>query len=668
MTYTIVGVTGHIDHGKTTLVAALSGVDTDSHPEEKRRGITIDLGFADFSIGEHQFALIDAPGHQRYIGNLLSGVSRVHIGLLLVAADQGIQAQTIEHAAILAAMGVEHLVVVISRCDLVAESRIEELSEELVFFLSESGFDHFPVLPISAKTGQGLDELKCALVERALPVGSSETEVGVRLPIDRAFRVEGRGWVAAGTLWSGQISVGDTLTLARTGEKLRVRGIEQHGTAVEQSAVRRRTAVNVVGNSGDLFRGDEFLSPGAAVASQRVVVQARSFAESPELRLPIDVQLHSATTSCTARLLSCERRGRGEMTQGQDCVVILECTQPIVMTSRQLVLLRLPYPIGSFAGGRLIGDLEFLRTHRLPRASIGRRGLRLGASEISESEFCEKLSSCSASDTVFSSQHASVWLAQLGEVNLADESGTLAHLAAFYQQPQQEIVEAFGSLTDAEKALAIGSSVTTLQFVEKVSRWQTHLLATERQHQQKLWLSRSSVVQHCEGYCSTGVAEFALRRAVKSGDFVMVGDQVAIASDETKLSKRQLARLEELVSSIQGLTAPPSGKELSAQLNCQPKELEALAKFAIHQGRLTQVASDLFFDPNALGALIEKIVRRIGDATATVSELREATELTRKHAVPLMEYCDRQSITIRTGNDRRLGPQGIRIAESNARC
>lgn len=659
MSYTIVGVTGHIDHGKTTLVAALSGIDTDTHPEEKRRGITIDLGFANFSIGNHQFALIDAPGHQRYIGNLLSGVSRVHIGLLLVAADQGIQAQTIEHASILAAMGVTHLVVVVSRCDLVDDSQVAELQEELEFFLSETGFDKFPVLPISAKTGRGLDELKAALVERAMPAEESEHTPAVRLPIDRAFRVEGRGWIAAGTLWCGQIAVGDHLTLARTGEQLRVRGIEQHGETVEQSAGRRRTALNLVGSAGDLERGDELLSGPAGTTCQRMVVHARSFTDTPTLRLPVDIQLHTATTSCTAKLLSCERRGRGEMTGGAQSVVILECARPIVVSAGQLVLLRLPYPIGSFAGGRVVADLDFLCDHRLPAASVGRRGVRIGAPGVTESEFCELISNYSIDGDVFTQQHASAWLKQLGEINLSQHSAALVQMSAFYGRSDAEIAECFRKLTATETAIEVGSQVTTSQFVDSVTQWQAHLLATERQHRQKLWLNRSAVVQHCDGFCSAEVAEFALRRAVKTGTVVSVGEQVAIASDETKLSKRQLKQLEELVGAIRGLSAPPNAKELAERLDCLPKEVESLARFAIHQGNLTQVAADLFFDPDALQKLVSKIVQRIGDSTATVSELRDATSLTRKHAVPLVEYCDRQAITIRTGNDRRLGPNAL---------
>ena len=175
MSYTIVGVIGHIDHGKTSLVGVLTGVDTDTHPEEKLRGITIDLGFASFSQGDYEFALIDAPGHQKYIGNLLAGVSAVDVGLLVVACDQGIQEQTLEHAAILQTLGVKKLIVAISRIDLSDEATKLELSEELEVFLADYGFVDVPTIPLSSVTGEGIDSLKSQLCEFARTTDRSTT-------------------------------------------------------------------------------------------------------------------------------------------------------------------------------------------------------------------------------------------------------------------------------------------------------------------------------------------------------------------------------------------------------------------------------------------------------------------------------------------------------------
>ena len=269
MSYTIVGVIGHIDHGKTSLVAALTGVDTDTHPEEKRRGITIDLGFAAFTDGDHRYALIDAPGHQKYIGNLLAGVSGIDVGLLVVACDQGIQAQTLEHAAILQSLGVSKLIVAISRIDLSDEATRMELSEELDVFLADFGFVDIPKVMVSSVTGEGLDDLRSLLREHSRTADRAAPSQ-FRMPIDRVFTIPGRGCVVAGTLWSGRVAVGDHVQLSRTGEIIRVRELEVHGDSVSQSQVGLRTAINLASvSASDIVRGDELVAQSTHPTSQR---------------------------------------------------------------------------------------------------------------------------------------------------------------------------------------------------------------------------------------------------------------------------------------------------------------------------------------------------------------------------------------------------------------
>ncbi|MCA9203651.1 MAG: selenocysteine-specific translation elongation factor, partial [Planctomycetales bacterium] len=338
--YSIVGVVGHIDHGKTSLVAALTGVDTDTHPEEKRRGITIDLGFAHCRIGERQFAFIDAPGHQRFIGNLLAGVSSVDIGLLVVACDQGIQEQTLEHVAILRQLGVPRLIVVISRTDLASEEDARELAEELRLFLSEYGFTEFPVVRVAAPSGLGLDDLRAELTAAAR-VGERVASQHFRLPIDRVFSVPGRGCVVAGTVWSGSVRVGDVVEIARTRQRVRVRELELHGVAVEDSRVGYRTAINLSGISArELGRGDELVAVGTHRSTTRLLIELSLFAEAPDVSCPAVVQLHTATTHCSARLVGAKRLGT-------PCYLVAETDQPLVATYGQRCLFRRPYPVGS---------------------------------------------------------------------------------------------------------------------------------------------------------------------------------------------------------------------------------------------------------------------------------------------------------------------------------
>ncbi len=650
MSYTIVGVTGHIDHGKTSLVETLTGKNTDTHPEEKRRGITIDLGFATFSDGDDIFALIDAPGHQRYVGNLLSGVSRVDIGLLLVAADQGIQAQTIEHASILHALGVRTLIVAISRCDLTSDEAQAELREEVEFFLTDTGFSSFPIVALSSKTGQGIKQLRDVLKQHANKPASSDLESisndvqVMRLPVDRAFRVDGRGWVAAGTLWTGQVAVGDTLELVRTGRELRVREIEQHGEIREVALPARRTAVNLAGELDQLQRGDELVTPGSMKPSNFLAVEVHMFADAADLKLPIEVQLHTATTACTAQVLASRDRSKRELVAGRRQVVLMKTSEPVLASCGQPVLLRRPYPVGSFAGGRVVADMRILEDFRFPRPVIPRKGQLLGRTDRSDEAFACDLATCPTIERMH------YWLEQLGEIDCSPSSSALRALASFYQQPIEQLsLQLRGDAPENTSCVASG-------FEDRAAAWQLRHLETARRLNDSLWQPRAAVLKACDGFCGRQVAENALKRLISSGEAVAVSGLVAVASNETKLSKKQTKNLAQMIETLEASHAPPTIKELAAQLETSIDQVEALARFAVHQQTLVDLGGGILYAKTQFDTLVRKLIEFVGDGTATVSEIREALNLTRKHAVPLLEYCDKISITLRNGNDRRSGP------------
>jgi len=377
--YTIVGVVGHIDHGKTALVKALTGTDTDTHPEEKQRGITIDLGFASYQTGDGEFALIDAPGHHKYLGNLLAGVSSVDVGLLVVAADQGIQAQTIEHTAILNALGVPKLIVVMSRIDLCQRETLPELEEELCVFLSDYGFADFPVLSLSVRTGEGLGELKQELSQMARQEERNH-HGSFRLPVDRVFSVEGRGCVVAGTIGSGSVSVGDSLQVVG-GPTVRVRELEVHSQPVESSRAGRRTAINLAGvTAKELRRGDELIASEAFEPLRHFLMEVTLFPDAQEVPSPAQAQIHTGTSSCSARLSSSKA-----FLAEKPVVALVETERSIIGVYDQKCLFRRPDPIGAFAGGRInrtsdgripcAGSCSSAKNCKPPRQ---RSGLQLG--------------------------------------------------------------------------------------------------------------------------------------------------------------------------------------------------------------------------------------------------------------------------------------------------
>lgn len=625
MTYTIVGVIGHIDHGKTSLVAALTGIDTDTHPEEKQRGITIDLGFASFTHGDHTFALVDAPGHQKYIGNLLAGVSGVDVGLLVVAADQGIQAQTLEHAAILQSLGVTQLIAVISRIDLADDATRESLSEELELFLEDYGFACVPSVAVSSVTGDGLDELRSLLVghaRRHQRVASAH----FRMPVDRAFTIEGRGAVVAGTPWSGTVAVGGHLQVARTGERVRVREMEVHGTSVDRSQLGMRTAMNVVGVDGEIVRGDELVAEGTHRQTSRLIAEVKMFRDAAEIKCPTTIQLHTATAACAARISGVKR-----LIGGESGVVVIDTEVPIVATFGQQCLFRRPYPVGSFAGAKVLGTIDSAERQTSKQLELGR-----------------KLVDSLPQDRI------AAWVECRGEVQVDEQDLELrmgippeqqADLLALARQGNRIEMPIDGRLVSMERIKTVSG------YLEKVMKHQAE--ATE-----EAWLDTAALVQRAGTTGSPDLIRWVIDQLIQQKRLVKVNKMVAIASEETVLSKKQRARMEQILKMFAGSRTPPTLKEIAAQLQTTMDSVTSLIRFATQQRVLIDLGNGFLMDRRAFADVCQDLTSLFDEKSEqTVSEIRDHLEITRKYAIPLLEYCDAVGITVRDVDKRRAGTE-----------
>ena len=630
MSYTIVGVIGHIDHGKTSLVAALTGTDTDTHPEEKRRGITIDLGFASFKTDDHEFALIDAPGHQKYIGNLLAGVSSVDVGLLVVACDQGIQEQTLEHAAILNYLGVPKLLAVVSRIDLSDEQTLADLTEELEVFLSDYGYQDVAVTPVSSTTGAGLDKLKSQLDASART--SARPDKGpFRLPIDRVFSVEGRGAVVAGTPWNGRVAVGDTLVVAQSGQDVRVREIETHSQSVQQSSIGRRTAMNITGISArDLRRGDELVAPESFVASRQHVVRLRTFRSAPDLRCPTEVQIHTATTACSARIT-----GVRSLEADSSVVVVIETELPIVTQFDQQLLLRLPYPVGSFASGRFLASFD-------PPQKRKRDLITLGEGLNTEDPSARLMS----------------WIDYCGDCTPDPMQLELGLGIA-----QCDLPGMIDSLVDSERTTKQEQRLLSKSGIERARTFALKLL-NERVGEDDAWMNEESLLNKLEASSSSTIAKIAVDQLVSESSVVRMNRMVAIASDETKLSKKQLNRMRQIIEMFADNRTPPTVKEVAESLGASMDAISSPLRFATQQRSLTDLGGGFYIST----AIFEQLCSELSELfeqkpTLSASEVKERWQVTRKHAIPLLEHCDKMGITVRDGNVRSIGPK---LSESHS--
>lgn len=626
MSYTIVGVIGHIDHGKTSLVGVLTGVDTDTHPEEKRRGITIDLGFASYSDGDDAFALIDAPGHQKYIGNLLAGVSGIDVGLLVVACDQGIQEQTLEHAAILQTLGVKKLIAAISRIDLADETTKNGLAEELEVFLADYGFSDVPTIPFSSVTGEGIEALKSQLREYARTVDRSTTSF-FRMPIDRVFSVPGRGCVVAGTVWSGKVEVGDTVELAGSDQVVRVRELEVHGECVDHSAAGLRTAMNVTGVSAtELKRGDELVAEQTNRPLNRLVVELTTFPDAAEIKCPATVQFHTATNACEGRIT-----GPRTIKPGQKTVAVIDTDEPIIATFAQQFLLRNPYPVGSFGGGRVLAPIE-------PKLDLRRKLVDFGQ-QLADADPIDRL--CA-------------WATHLGELDV-DPIMLELHLGI----PRTSCDEIVALAIEQKRlSMPVDGKLVAGEATDRIRNYVLKLLTAQAEETDDAWSVEESVIQRVRSTGSPPVVRSAINQLLAEKKLVRLNRMIAIASEENLLSKKQRARMDEIVRLYDGDRSPPTIKEVADRLETKIDAIASLVRFATQQRVLLDVGGGFLISSGTFAQLCRELHEMFEEqAERSVAEIRDQWQVTRKHAIPFLEYCDKVGATTRKDNSRIAGPK-----------
>jgi len=341
----VVGTAGHVDHGKTRLVQALTGVDCDRWEEEKQRGITIDLGFASMVEGGWQIGFVDVPGHERFVHNALAGLGGIQMMILVVAADEGVMPQTLEHLAICSLLRIPAGLAVLSKTDLVASDLLELAQLELEEALAETPFEGAPILPVSAVTGEGLDPLRATLVElarSAAPVGN-RSELPARLPIDRSFHLRGLGALVTGTLARGTVHVGDELDILPAGGRSRVRSIEVHGERRAEARAGERTSLQLVGvDLAQVPRGRELTVPGVYRAPTSLLVRCRLLASAPEaLHGSCSVRVHIHAAQRMGRLRPIEPE---HLEPGQEAIAEVRLEEPLVAVRGDRFVIRRPSP------------------------------------------------------------------------------------------------------------------------------------------------------------------------------------------------------------------------------------------------------------------------------------------------------------------------------------
>jgi selenocysteine-specific elongation factor len=652
--HVIVGTAGHIDHGKTRLVGRLTGIDTDRLPEEKARGISIDLGFAHWQADGVEFGVVDVPGHQRFVKNMVAGATGVNLALLVVAADDGVMPQTREHLEIMDLLGVNAGVVALTKIDLIEPELIELAADEIADAISGTFLEGCPIVPVSSVTGAGIDELKETLARVAAGVEWPDAPELFRLPIDRVFSVPGYGTVVTGSALGGTVHAGDVLELVpdraaegtnrrtisrRTGSPavhqgraVRVRGVQKHGLPADDSGSRQRTAVNLAGvKTEEIARGQELATPGYLVPARRLLVQLRSLGSSPlVLKDRMELNLHLGTAETPARVVL---KGR-PLRPGETAYAELRLKQPVVATHGQRFILRRISPALTVAGGTILDP-------SIPPA------LRLKDLDAYAAAF----------DSPVDSDRLSFLLSQRDVVDDAPlEAARRAGIPSFRYPGLVEELKASGVLVSvAEDRPLIVHRDRLAALANAVMRAIRDELARQ---QPRRALPRTTLLAACRRIAQSDLVEAVFAELLNRGDLVRVGENFGPADIQVQLTKaQQQARTQILASIGAGGLGPPTTKELAAAIGQPLEQLEPLLRLAVEDGLLFKVSENLYFTPATLErgrAMCENLLQAGG--TATVSQLREAWGVSRKFSVPLCEYFDARGVTTRDGDLRTAGP------------
>ena len=625
----IVGTAGHIDHGKSALVEALTGTHPDRLEEEKRRGITIDLGFAFLEENGVRFGFVDVPGHERFVSNMLAGAAGIDVLLLVIAADESIKPQTREHFDICRLLGVQRGVVALTKSDLVDSDTLELVRLEAEEYLRGSFLEKSPLIPVSAKTRAGLEDLKKALHDAAESAAVKDATRYFRLPIDRAFAMKGFGSVVTGTLISGSVGAGDEVELFPGGERLRVRGVQSGGKVVERAMPGQRTAVNLAGiEHTALKRSMVLATPGKFRKTRRLDVQLELLASARKIKQGTRVHFHAGTAQTIAEIFF---HGQRELPPGGSAFANLKLQDEILVLPGDRFIVRQFSPVLTIGGGTILDPLA-----RRPMLRDTGRAAYLETVERGNRE------------AILAAMTERAILG-LGHEEIVARTAWMDH----------EVREAAKKLSDAGRVKSVSTEPLVLvsekvfaevrnKILEKVEKFQKENPLLPGILREDLRASLGKRVRG-ETFRAT-LEELATQKKLDAaGELVKkAGSEITLQPEEAK-AKDQI----EAAFASAGLQVPPV-KEVLAKLPIEGKRAERLLQILLREKTLVRVSLELIFHRQTLAQLKERLAgfKKSKGERISVPAFKELTGITRKYAIPLLEYLDRERVTRRTGDDR----------------
>ena len=637
----IIATAGHIDHGKTELVKVLTGVDTDRLPEEKKRGLSIDLGFAYQSLDDGPvLGFVDVPGHERFVRNMLAGVTGIDFALLVVAADDGPMPQTEEHLAILDLLDITLGAVALTKIDRVDDDRVAEVTELIEIMVESTALAGCPIFPMSAIKGIGVDPLRQHIEDAARAMGARTVAGNFRLAVDRCFNLPGAGLVVTGTVFSGATSVGDRLLLSPAGTEARVRGIHAQNRESTDGQAGQRCALNIAGpRKAGVHRGDWLVSEAAHAPSRRLDARIRVLAsEAKALRHRTHIHLHVGATEAIARVATLEERS---IAPGERGLIQLVLDTEISALAGDRLILRDRSATRTIGGGRIIDPFAPARGRGKPeRLAI------LGALEIADHR--ESLSA------------------------LLDLSPLGVDLARWARSRNLSLAESDGIWRDSDM-MQVGPPGSSYGLGRQA--WQdlrgTLISALDKWHAdapEDSGPGSDRLRKTMPAPVPATVFDVALLDLIDGGDVVRNGAHLHRPGHRTGKADADAA-LRALVEPLldAGGTRPPRVVELAEALGMEVKAVEGFLRRSVRQGRLHAVAPNRFYPPEALldlGRTVEELAAAAEEGFS-VKAFRDSTGIGRNLAIEVLEYFDKIGMTRRSGDGRQVLKPAAKIIDTN---
>lgn len=635
----VLGTAGHVDHGKTSLIRALTGIETDRLKEEKKRGITIELGFAhlDLPCG-HRLGIVDVPGHEKFVKNMVAGATGMDLVAFIIAADEGIMPQTVEHFEICRLLGVKQGMVVLTKKDMVDEDWLEMVEEEIREFCEGSFLEEAPIIPVSSITGEGIDQVLSTLDEFVRQHQFLEVFGPFRLPVDRIFAMKGFGAVVTGTSISGRVSVGEDLQIYPTHQVAKVRGIQVHSMAVDTVEAGHRTAINLQGvDTSSVERGMVVATPGSL--QENYMLDCRFLylgSNEKALKHRARVRVHLGTAEILGRISVLDR---DEIEPGEETGVQILLEKPVAVWSGDHFVVRSYSPIATIGGGEVLGNVSPRKRKRLTEAD-----------RAYNEEIFQILMEGSLED------RALLYLKESGAKGLTFDDMAI-RLGLF----GKHLKKALNDPISTKKMVVVDSASQRYVDAEIAEKTKTEILESlalyHAAHPLQVGLVREELRLSLGKAIDQKVFTYCLNELLRKGDVAqeesmlrLSGHEVALKADEEELQRELLSWY-----AANGLSTPTVRETMEKFSEYSEKMVKQVIEVLLREGRLVKISETLYYEKG----LIEDLVSRVKEVMKKDGEIdapgfKNLTGLTRKFSIPILEYLDRIKLTIRVGDKRIL--------------